>query len=85
MTEDDIGVAVDHFRIRADPDDDQVCPSIEVKLWALGDNAAIWVDDRIPIDQYEDCSDPTAGVVYDPYNAYGFSKKCEARRSFSER
>jgi hypothetical protein len=73
LDETDIGVAVDHFRIRADPDADNVCPPVEVKLWALGDNAAIWVDDRIPIDQYFDCDDLDAGVVFDPYGADGFS------------
>ncbi len=74
LSETDIGVARDNFKIRAHPDDEDTCPGVDVVLWALGDNAAIWVDEDIPIDYYYDCDDRDGGgSELSDYETYEFN------------
>lgn len=69
----DIGLARRVFRVRRDVSDDTECEVIDATLWALGDDAAIWVDGDVPIDRYFDCDDlEGGGYEPSPYDAYGF-------------
>ena len=74
----DVGLARRVFRVRRDMNDTSECEVIDATLWALGDYAAIWVDGDVPINEYNDCTDPEAceeeESCYEEseYDAHGF-------------
>ena len=74
----DVGLARRVFRVRRDMSDENECEVIDATLWALGDYAAIWVDGDVPINEYNDCSDPEACEEIEScyeeseYDAHGF-------------
>ncbi len=70
LADGDIGTARDEFLVRDDLYDTESYAVVNARLWALGENVAIWVDEDVPIDWDVDCD----GVVDVPdrFDAYGF-------------
>jgi hypothetical protein len=66
----DVGSARDEFLVRDDLYDTESFSVVNARLWALGENVAIWVDEDLPIDWDVDC-DGTVDVP-DRFEAYGF-------------
>jgi hypothetical protein len=70
LSDADVGVTEREFRVRADIGEDDVYDTVLAKVWAVGTNVAIWVDEDVPIDWDTDCD----GNVDEPaeFDAYGF-------------